>query len=441
MKTIVLALLLIAAASVCAAPMLTKEDIEIVDYRARIVPDLAAKTISGTTTIRFKSTRIAEGDGPIEIAFPLNALMIKAARFNGAAVSFQLRSADSSRDLIVSVKTSGVGVDELAVDYHAKPAEGLKFGGNYLYTAFSTCHWMLCREASGDKATFRLELIVPSTFKVVASGAARSQDLLAGGLTLHTWEQQRPYSPYLFGFAAGEMTEVVAQTPTTTLRFMGVGQTTAELKLKFKDTARMLRFFEEKAGGALPHKTYTQVLLPGSEAQEASTFSLIGRDQLDPILTDPQEDWVIAHELAHQWWGNLITCKDWSHFWLNEGLTVFMVAAYKEQRFGPAAYAREITLAKKRRQQAVSANFDVPLAFSGTYPSLAIKRAVAYSKGFLFVDVLRQRLGDEKFWKAIKSYTQAQLGKTADSRDLQRAMEAAGGESLDDLFREWVYPL
>jgi aminopeptidase N len=441
MKTLVLAFLLIASASLCAVPALAKDNIEIVGYRARIVPDLAAKTVRGTTTISFKSARIFAGDGVIDVAFPLNALTIDAVRFNGAVVPFRRLPEDSPRELVVSIKPAKAGVHELAVDYHAKPAQGMTFGANYLYTAFSTCHWMLCREESGGKATFRLELTVPSTFKVAASGVALSREAQPGGLTLHTWEQVRPYSPYLFGFAAGEMAEAIEQTPTTALHYLGVGQTPQELKRKFTDTARMLRFFEEKAGSALPHKTYTQILLPGSEAQEASTFSLIGRDQLDPILTDPEEDWVIAHELAHQWWGNLITCKDWSHFWLNEGITVFMVAAYKEQRWGSAAYAREITLAEKRRQNALNANFDVPLAFSGAYPSLAIKRAVTYSKGFLFIDVLRKRLGEEKFWRGIKSYTQAHLGESVVSRDFQRAMEAASGENLEDLFRKWVYPL
>ena len=424
-----------------AIPAAAQDDIEIVQYRARIVPDLKEKTVTGTTTIRFKSKRIGTRDGAFDIVFPLNALVIDAVRLNGATAAHRVEQRATSRALVVTVAAARNAVNELQVDYHGKPAAGLKFGANYLYTAFSTCHWMLCREESGDKASFRLALIVPATFTVVASGVARLRTMLAGGRALHVWEQRRPYSPYLFGFAAGEMSVATlpAAKSSTTLRVLGVDQTPAELKNKFQDTPRMIKFFEEKSGVALPHKTYTQVLVPGSEAQEASTFSLIGRDQLDPILIDPEEDWVIAHELAHQWWGNLVTCKDWSHFWLNEGMTVFMVAAYKEQRWGIAAYAREITLAEKRRQNAINADFDVPLAYRGAYPSLAIKRAIAYSKGFLFIDVLRKRLGEAAFWQGIKSYTKANLDKTVDGEDFQRAMETASGENLAALFQQWVY--
>ena len=412
-------------------PATAQGGFDILAYVVRIAPNIAQKTLTGTTTIHFKPVR----DVGFELAFPLNGLVIEAVRLNGMSVPFRANTGQ----LLVAVPAATKNPGELAVDYRGKPTQGLKIGTGYLYTAFSTCHWMICREECGDKAAFTLDLIVPANYRVIASGSEQSTEKMADGQMRHLWEEKRPYSPYLFGFAAGEFAETTKTTSTTTLRFLGVNQTAEELKNKFQDTARMLAFFEGKAGVQLPQKIYTQVLIPGSEAQEASTFSIIGRDQLDPILADPQEDWVIAHELAHQWWGNLVTCKDWSHFWLNEGLTVFMVAAYKEERWGRATYEREMQLAGKRHQNAVLAKFDVPLAFAGNYPSLQIKRAITYSKGALFLDALRTRLGDAAFWKGIKAYTQQYLGKTVESRDFQRALETASGEELSMLFKQWVY--
>jgi aminopeptidase N len=83
---------------------------------------------------------------------------------------------------------------------------------------------------------------------------------------------------------------------------------------------------------------------------------------IEPILNNAQEDWVVAHELAHQWWRNLVTCADWSQFWLNEGVVVFMTAAWKEHKHGRAAYDREMELARRRLQFAKDAGFDKPLA-------------------------------------------------------------------------------
>ena len=84
------------------------------------------------------------------------------------------------------------------------------------------------------------------------------------------------------------------------------------------------------------------------------------------MFQSPAEDWLIVHELAHQWWGNSIICKDWSHFWLNEGITSFMVAAYKEKRWGRSYYEHELKLARNRYQFAVDNNFDVPLSILGS---------------------------------------------------------------------------
>jgi aminopeptidase N len=89
------------------------------------------------------------------------------------------------------------------------------------------------------------------------------------------------------------------------LSYLGEGASASKLEAVFAPTPAMVAFFEGKAGLPLPGGRYTQLLTPGAEAQEAAGFSLIGRKVIEPMLADPQEDWAIAHELAHQWWGNL----------------------------------------------------------------------------------------------------------------------------------------
>jgi len=261
----------------------------------------------------------------------------------------------------------------------------------------------------------------------------------APGLGRFVWEEARPHSTYLYGFAAGQLTRATLHAEQTELRLFGVDIPEPGLEARFRATVGMLRFLEERATIALPRATYTQILVPGSAAQEKSSFSLIGRDELDPILVDEADGWVIVHELAHQWWGNLITCKDWSHFWLNEGITTFMVAAYKEQRWGAAAYARELARLRERHARAIDANFDVKLAFAGDYPSLGIRRAITYSKAALFLDLLRRELGDPAFWSGLGRFTRDRAGQTVESRDFQRDFEAASGRDVSDLFKTWVY--
>jgi len=201
----------------------------------------------------------------------------------------------------------------------------------------------------------------------------------------------------------------------------------------------MVTFFADKAGVALPGGRYAQLLVAGREAQEAATYSLIGRGELERGAADPSSQWVIAHELAHQWWGNLVTTETWRDFWLNEGIATFMTAAWKEHRFGASAYRAELDAARARLTRAREAGWDRPLAFAGPYPNLGTRRAIQYSKGALFMDHLRITLGEEAFWAGLKLFTRRHAGGTVTSIHLQRAMEQASKRDLTPVFREWVF--
>ncbi len=409
----------------------------IVRYDTRLEVDVAARSIRGETAMRLAGAPAAG----TELRFPRHDLVV-----DGVTVAGEPVTARMDGPALVIPLPAGSGPDaRVVVAYHAAGAagpraNGLVFGEGFVYSGFDTCRWMVCREGPGEKAAFGLTVTVPEGFGAVASGVPVGAEPAGPGRTRFRFEEERPYSPYLFGFAAGAFAEASLAEGETTLRFVGAGVTEAALLVRFGETGRMLRFLEEKAGVPLPQAVYTQVLVPGSEAQEKSTFSILGRDEVDPILTDPTEDWAIVHELAHQWWGNLVTRRTWSDFWLNEGVTSFLVAAWKEARWGRAAYERELDLFRKRRQRAVDAGFDVPLAYTGTYPSLGVRRAIQYAKGALFLDLLRRELGERAFWAGLKRFTRENAGGTVVSADLRVAFERESGRDLGPLFREWVGP-
>jgi len=400
------------------------------EYRAEIRPDLATRSIAGTTEISFERTTATAR----EISIPTNGLVVTGVRVDGGKVPF------THEDGVLRVAQPAPGSDSLrlAVDYHGEAPRGLVFGEGFVYSVFDTCRWMICDDDPGVRAPITMEIVVPAGFEVVASGGAVGVHAEGADLVRHEWREERPYSAYLYGFAAGRFAKAHEMYGAVDLRYLGPSDTTDELCRKFERTAEMLAFFEDKAGVPLPHAAYTQVLVPGGAAQEMSSFSVLGRAVLDPILESPHEDWAIAHELAHQWWGNLLTCRTWRDFWLNEGITVFMVAAYKEHKWGKADYDHELELCRTRHQRAKDAGFDKPLRFEGPYPDLRTKRAVVYYKGALFMAALREAMGDAAFWSGFKAYTQEQAGRSVETADFKRAMEAAAGRSLDGLFAEWV---
>jgi hypothetical protein len=410
---------------------------EVVEYRVSIKTDVLRNRISVWQSMDIGATR----DGVSELRFSNNALQLRVEQDCVAPYAIFRRE---DRIVIRLVKPMRRGEKRTirCLRFEGTPARGLVMRNGLVYTSYFTCDWMLCdQDRPGDKARLGLSVTSLSTFGA-ATGPGRLLALVFGRDRRESmWTLPQPYPAYTYGFAAGDLLQSSETIGAVTYDYLAektaVADSTA-LNALFKTTPEMLAYFEDKAGVPFPHATYAQVLVKGSDAQEAVGMAIIGTEMIEPILTNPQEDWVIAHELAHQWWGNWITCADWSEFWLNEGVVVFMTAAWKEHKHGRAAYDREMELARKRLQFAKDAGFDKPLAWKGQYPDLRTRRAVQYSKGALFLDALRTEIGDTAFWAGLKLYTQRHAGGTVVSADFQRAMEAASKRDLSAMFKDWV---
>jgi aminopeptidase N len=157
------------------------------------------------------------------------------------------------------------------------------------------------------------------------------------------------------------------------------------------------------------------------------------------VLKDERDVWLAAHELAHQWWGNMVTCRGWNHFWLNEGMATFMAAAYKERRFGRAEYLREIESNRQHYEKVRDAGKDRSLVFPDWSHPTAADRTLVYDKGAYVLHLLREEMGERAFWAGIRRYTRLYFGKSVTTQEFQAAMEQASGKDLKDFFSKWVY--
>jgi aminopeptidase N len=409
-------------------------DFDVQRYDLALSPDVAAKTLSGREVITLRVTR----DGLQRLSFSANTLSIDSASLDGQPAT--VRATADALEIETPEPLARGRIVTLALAYHGKPARGFAGAETSLYTSYFACDWMICRQDGfGDKARVSLDLRVPAGMDALSVGHRISKRSLADGGEVQRWTTLRAYSPYLFGFAIGRFARVEERVGGARLAYLSDVADAETLKRRFADTGQIVRFFADKAGTPLPVRTYSQLLVAGHEAQEAASYSVIGLDALPAKADAPAEDWAIAHELAHQWWGNLVTCATLRDFWLNEGITTFMTAAWKEHRYGRAAYEAELAVARARLNKARAAGFDKPLAWDGRYPTLGTRRAVQYSKGALFLDHLRVTLGEKAFWAGLRRYTRTHAGGTVTSLDFQRAMEAASGRDLQPLFAEWVF--
>jgi aminopeptidase N len=400
-----------------------------VSYDVSLTPDFAAGVITGVERIRLESL----SDGLDAVSFTANPLAVNATLDGQDGVTI---TTEGGRHVFHLPRSLAKGEEAtLVMSFAGRPRRDVVFTPNEIHTGYFTCEIMICDiDRPGDRATLQFALTLPAGMDAVAPGRLISRDSAGGGLEIWRWREDRPYPAYLYGFAAGRYART-ALNPS--LSVLSSGETQARVRAMFADTARMVAFYEAKAGMDLPERRYTQVLVTRNGDQEDASLSMIETGSVDP--SDPQADGMIAHELAHQWWGNLLTCADWNELWLNEGMAGFMTAAYKEQRWGRAAYAREIATAQRAWDAAKKAGLDEPLSWAGTYPSLRDKRRIAYGKSMVFLDMLRSTLGEGAFWRGVKRYTQVNAGHSVTAMDLQTAFEQASGRDLSLIFKTWVH--
>ena len=404
-------------------------DTDVLHYAATLEPDIAGKSVKGSVLIRFSTTSTA-------VELDCGELTIDAVRAGGAPLQFSV----ANRRLHVTLP-SEKRVREIEIDFHGTPKYGIRFfpDRQQVYTVFSTSQWMVCVDDPSDKATLTFKLVLPASLTPIANGQLVSQRSLPNNKRVSEWKQDTAIPTYVFGFAAGPFQVVKEKRRNVEFQYLATNYTQDQVRRIFRDTPDMLDFFEERAGVKYVDRTYTQVLAAGGVAQEMSSFTAIREAFGDEVLKNEQDVWLGAHEFAHQWWGNMLTCRDWNHFWLNEGIANFMTAAYLEHRFGRAAYTREIETYRTNYEKVRAAGKDKSLVFPDWLNPTREDRTLVYDKGAYVLHLLREEMGERAFWNGLRLFTRRHFGKSVVTTDFITAMEEANGKSLKEFFAKWVY--
>lgn len=423
-----LPLLLWILPGVAAAQPVPARTLDVLHYSVQLTPDIQRRALAGRVDITVK----ALADGADALLLDVGALRIDRVGSSGAALSHT----DVDGRLRVALPALRRGQQRrIRIDYHGRPRFGLEFAParDEVYTVFSTSQWMPTVDAPDERATLDLSVRLPAG--LLAAGTGRPMP--SSDPTVHRWRLDTPMPSYVYGFAAGRYNAHESVVDGIALRALSMDRSPAELEAIVAGTGDMLRFFGERAG--VPWRgTYTQVLVERTIGQELAGLSLLSEAYGAGVLADPSNIALIAHEAAHQWWGNLVTCRDWRHFWLNEGFANFMAAAWIERRFGGQAYARQVARWQARVERLRAEGKDRALVFPDWDAPGADDRAVVYQKGAYVLHLLRQELGEDAFWRGVRRYTRRHAGQAVDSTDLRRAMEHASRRDLGDFFAHWV---
>ena len=418
------ALLCLVAILFMSAPI----SADVLHYAATLEPDIANKSVKGSESIRVQTIdRVVE--------FDCGGLTIDSVQEHGKQLQFTV----DAHKLRVTLARQNSD-HNLEIKYHGSPKWGIRFfpDRQQVYTIFSTSQWLVCIDDPSDKASFTLQLILPNTLTPIANGQLVSQRELPNQKRLTEWRQRTPVSTYIFGFAAGPFRVVKQKQSGVELQYLATNYSEAEMQRIFRATPDMLDFFAARAGVKYADKTYTQVLAAGGVEQEMSSFTGLRESYGKDLLNNEQDLWLAAHEFAHQWWGNMVTCRDWRHFWLNEGIATFMAAAFLEHRFGRAVYLHEIETYRANYEKVRAAGKDKSLVFADWLHPTAEDRTLVYDKGAYVMHLLRAEMGERNFWKGLQLFTRRHFGKSVVTSDFIAAMEEANGKSLKEFFGKWV---
>ena len=421
-------------------------DVDILHYAFNLALSDDSDEIVGSAevTIRFAKAGIDE--------FALDLIGVDGNGDTGMTVASVSRDGDpvehthATDRLTVSMTTPSTAEERRTyrISYRGIPADGLIidenkygdrtfFGDNYPERAR---HWLPTVDHVSDKATVEWLVTAPNHYQVVGTGSLVERSDLPDGARLTHWSSTVPIPPkvMVIGVArfAVQQVAVVEGVPVQTWVYP---QNRDEGFYDYALAERVLRFFDGHIG-EFPYAKLANVQSKtryGGMENASNIFYSEGS-----VSGTRRGEGLIAHEVAHQWFGDSVTERDWHHNWLSEGFATYFTQLYNEFTFGRDRLQQGMRGARNTVAGFYARNPIPLIAESVTDPNELLNRN-AYQKGAWLLHMLRRQIGDEAFWTGIRNYYREYRDSTALTEDLQRVMEEASDQDLEWFFRQWAY--
>ncbi len=305
-------------------------------------------------------------------------------------------------------------------------------------------YWFPCFDYPHAKQSTSTTVRVPKGLFALANGALieRKDD---GDRTLYTYRQEVPHSTYLMTLVVGPFVEIEQGTAgarkVPVLYYVLPGRE-ADGERAFGNTPRMIELFEERIGTPYPYARYSQIavsdfIFGGMENTSATTQT--DRTLHDAVAhLDFSSDPLVSHELAHQWFGDLLTCRDWAHAWLNEGFATYFECVWREADLGYDEYLYDVFGCVARYLDEDGSRYRRPIVCNRFRDPIELFDRHLYEKGGAVLHMLRGTLGEARFWRSIRHYVAQNARRNVETIDLVRAIEEATGRNLRGFFDQWV---
>jgi aminopeptidase N len=416
--------------------------VRVVHLDLHLRPDFAAKTLYGEVTTR---VRAIEG-GVRRLRLDAVDLTIDAVRDErGAPLPFTA----GARELTIELPEELAAGAPFAfvVAYRAiEPRRGLYFidRPRQAWTQSQDTDaraWLPCFDHPAEKQTTTTTIVVEPGLFALGNGALVERTETAAGTTFR-YEQTVPHATYLLTMVAGAFSEIAQPHARLPIWYYVEPGREADGERSFGNTPRMIDAFEAALGVPYPFARYSQIavaefIFGGMENTGATT-------QTDRTLHDARahldfsSDSLVAHELAHQWFGDLVTCRDWSQAWLNEGFATYFETIWREADLGWDEYLRDVYEIVGRYLDEDGGRYRRPIVCNVYRDPIELFDRHLYEKGAAVLHMLRGELGWERMRRALHRYVHDNATRNVETIDLVRAIESATGRNVRGFFAQWI---
>ena len=322
-------------------------------------------------------------------------------------------------------------------------------------------YWFPCLDDPKVKFPRDIHVIVPQDYIVISNGDLVSNNPVQPQGRLDNnkkednnkvewiWRQETPISTYLTSVVVGTFSHAEDKCGELPLFYYwpkDVESKNYEPILTFKNTPSIMKFFQEYLNTKYPYTKYSQVIVDdfdfgGMENASCTTLTRNYLHDRKASIDYTGDIEVLCHELAHQWFGDLVTCKDWSHTWLNEGFATYFEAIYKEHNRGLdddefLYYLRQVS---SRYFNEATNEYKRPLVTNAYKHPDDMFDDHSYRKGACVLHMIRHHIGDDAFKKSLNVYLDKYRNKTAETDDLRQILEVVSGKNLQSFFEQWVH--
>jgi aminopeptidase N len=303
-------------------------------------------------------------------------------------------------------------------------------------------YWFPCHDAPQERATTEMIVAVPAPFTAVSNGALVRKSRRGRSNVFH-WKHDVPHSPYLVSLAVGEFSEIKDKWKGVPVLYFCPPGREEDAKRAFGKTPKMIDFFSKRTGVAYPYAKYSQVaaldfIYGGMENTSSTTQTALTLHD-ERAHQDFSSDPLVAHELAHQWFGDLVTCKDWSHAWLNESFATYFEALFKEYDLGYDEFMYELRGNAEAYFSEDRERYRRPIVTKLYKNTNDLFDRHLYEKGSLVLHMIRSLLGETAWWRSINLYLKRHRTQGVETVNLIDAIQESTGKNMRPFFDQWVY--